>query len=123
MEKDGLIELPTPRTTNANGKPYRRRTAAAEPELFPVADLLKNMADLSLNPVKNRKESHLWNEYIDRYHYLGYNPLPGAQLRYFARSRGQVLALLGFSAAAWKIAPRDLFIGWSKEQRQHNLLL
>jgi len=27
--------------------------------------------------------SALWNEYIERYHYLGYTPLPGAQLRYF----------------------------------------
>ncbi|MEN8131370.1 MAG: Druantia anti-phage system protein DruA [Pseudomonadota bacterium] len=30
---------------------------------------------------------------------------------------------LGFGAAAWQIAPRDQFIGWSHEQRQRNLPL
>ena len=30
-----------------------------------------------------KTNSALWNEYIERYHYLGYTPLPGAQLRYF----------------------------------------
>ena len=36
-----------------------------------------------------KKESCLWNEYIQRYHYLGYTPLPGAQLRYFVRMGGR----------------------------------
>jgi len=31
--------------------------------------------------VVERKDSALWNEFIDRYHYLGYTPLSGAQLR------------------------------------------
>ncbi|MGA2108218.1 MAG: Druantia anti-phage system protein DruA, partial [Syntrophorhabdales bacterium] len=60
---------------------------------------------------------------IDTYHYLGYTPLPGAQLRYLIRSHGQVLALLGFSAAAWKVAPRDEYIGWDGQTRKKNLHL
>ena len=36
---------------------------------------------------------------------------------------GQCLAALGFGAAAWKIAPRDMFIGWTAAQRQANLHL
>ena len=71
----------------------------------------------------NPRESHLWNEYIQRYHYLGYQPLPGAQMRYLAQAHGQVLALLGFGAAAWKVAPRDRWIGWSPAQRQQSLHL
>ena len=31
------------------------------------------------------------------------------------------LAMLGFSTAAWKLAPRDRFIGWSQELREKNL--
>ncbi len=34
------------------------------------------------------------------YHYLKYRPMPGAQLRYFVRSNGQVIAALGFGASA-----------------------
>ena len=36
-------------------------------------------------------------------------------------SKDQILALLGFSAAAWKIAPRDKFIGWDTHRRKENL--
>ena len=45
-------------------------------------------------------------------------------MRYLVRScAGEPLAMLGFGAAAWKTAPRDLFIGWSPECRQRNLPL
>ncbi|MFP4028477.1 MAG: Druantia anti-phage system protein DruA, partial [Candidatus Brocadiia bacterium] len=71
--------------------------------------------------------SGLWNELIERYHYLGYNPLPGAQMRYLVHSgaeHGQrLLAALGFGAAAWKVAPRDEYIGWTHSQRKANLPL
>jgi len=70
-----------------------------------------------------KADSALWNEYIDRYHYLGYTPLPGAQLRYFVKSEDQVLALLGFGAAAWKTAPRDAYVGWDASTRKKNLHL
>ncbi len=46
--------------------------------------------------------------------------MPGAQIRYFVRSaEGEPLAVLGFGAAAWKIAPRDS--GWDAECRRRNL--
>ncbi|MFP3871172.1 MAG: Druantia anti-phage system protein DruA, partial [Syntrophobacteria bacterium] len=65
----------------------------------------------------------LWNEFIDRYHYLGYSSLAGAQLRYFIKEADEILALLSFSAAAWKTAPRDRFIGWDKDKQKENLHL
>lgn len=55
------------------------------------------------------------NEYVERYYYLGHSALPGAQLLYFVTE--QVVALLGFGAAAWKTAPRERLIGWSAAQR------
>ena len=73
-------------------------------------------------PVDTRRESRHWNEFMARYHYLGYQPLPGAQIRYRVRGDGgRLLALLGFGAAAWAVAPRDQFIGWSAEQRVQHL--
>jgi len=67
--------------------------------------------------------SALWNEYIERYHYLGYTTLPGAQLRYFIATGKQIIALTGFGASAWQTAPRDQFIGWNHDQRKKNLNL
>jgi len=123
MQEDGLIELPPPRNGNGNARAYARRTAAAEPELFGVQAAVDTLVDLRIEPVRSRRQSHLWNEYVDRYHYLRYQPLGGAQLRYFAFSQNRPLALLGFCAAAWKVGVRDRFIGWTHTQRQARLHL
>jgi len=122
MQEDGLIRLPPARNGNNNGKSYLRRTQQAQPDPVPFVMPAHNVT-LSIEPVSDRKQSHLWNEYMDRYHYLGYQPLPGAQVRYIACDGNRILALSGFSAAAWKTAPRDHFIGWTKEQRKRRLHL
>ena len=68
--------------------------------------------------VRGTREGRLWNEFVARYHYLGYKTLVGAQMRYAIHDRdGWPLAMLGFSTAAWKLAPRDNFIGWTPELR------
>ncbi|MFQ5506478.1 MAG: DUF4338 domain-containing protein [Planctomycetota bacterium] len=123
MHAGGFLQLPPPRNGNNNGKPYLRRTLLAEPGTPLLAASPKELGDLQLQLVTDRHDSHLHNEYLDRHHYLGYQPLPGAQLRYFVRANGRIVALLGFGAAAWKTQPRDLFIGWTAEQRQARLHL
>jgi hypothetical protein len=120
MAEDGLISLPPPRRTLA--KHNIRRTSQSDPQPA-VTQPVHALAPVQLCPVAHREHSRLWNEYIDRYHYLGYKPLPGAQLRYFVTIDQQIVAALGFGAAAWQIAPRDQFIGWSHEQRQRHLPL
>lgn len=121
MQADGLITLPPPR--NAKPVAYRLRPeiehAIVEPAAVPAVDL----AQLTVDLVSAKPESLLWNAYIQRYHYLGHQPIPGAQLRYFVRAADQVIALLSFGASAWKIKPRDAFIGWTHEQRPRNLHL
>ena len=53
-----------------------------------------------------------------------YKTLVGAQMRYAVHDRnGWPLAMLGFSTAAWKLAPRDKFIGWTAQLREKNLPL
>ena len=70
------------------------------------------------------RESRLWNEFVARYHYLGYKTLVGAQMGYAVHDRnGWPVAMLGFSTAAWKLAPRDNFIGWTPKLREKNLPL
>jgi uncharacterized protein DUF4338 len=123
MQDDGLLQLPPPRNGNNNGKPYLRRTLLAEPEPSLMAASPRELGNIRLQLVTSRQDSHPHNEYVDRYHYLGYQPLPGAQLRYFIQAGGRILALLGFGAAAWKTQPRDLFIGWSPKQREARLHL
>ena len=72
--------------------------------------------------MRGTRQNKLWNEFVARYHYLGYRTLVGAQMRYAVHDRdGWPLAMLGFSTAAWKLAPRDTFIGWTRQLREKNL--
>src|SRR3990172_2777840 len=121
MQTDGLITLPPPR----NAKPVAYRSyphieqAVLEPSSIPDIDL----ATLKLELVLSKADSLLWNAYIQRHHYLGHQLMPGAQLRYFVRAAGHIVAALGFGASAWKVKPRDQVIGWTSDQRRRNLHL
>ena len=42
-------------------------------------------------------------------------------MRYLVFGAEHLVALLGFGAAAWAVAPRDQFIGWTPEQRIRRL--
>jgi hypothetical protein len=68
----------------------------------PIKGSAAALRSLQLQRVTTAADSRRWNEYIERYHSLGHKPLPGAQLRYFVHAQGQLLALLGFGAAAWQ---------------------
>ena len=119
MQDDGLIKLPAPRHRHcpANNVQFTSVTAP-KPEINKPVHALPCV---KLRIVMGRQQSRLWNEYIHRYHYLGYKPLPGAQLRYFVLSENNIIALLGFGASAWQCAPRDKYIGWTHDQRKKKL--
>jgi len=81
---------------------------------------------VQLQLLDNSDDRRLFRQYIQRYHYLGYKVPYGAQLRYFVRSLEPpcpLLACLLFTSAAWKMAPRDAYIGWSQAAHQANLPL
>lgn len=122
MHRNGLIALPPPEKGNGNGQRGKRTSARSDPE-FPVTKNAGQLEKLHLQVVATKNESSLWNEYVHRYHYLGYQPLPGAQIRYFIRTDQQILGVLGFGAAAWKTAPRDHWIGWCHDKRTEKLHL
>ncbi len=123
MARDGLITLPPPEKGNGNGRNRPRITSASDPR-EPVTLASRELHQIVLTPLTRKDDdSPLWNELVQRYHYLGYKPLPGEQIRYLVRSGDDVIAALGFGAAAWKVAPRDEFIGWTADQRRGNLRL
>ena len=124
MHRDGVIALPPPRGRQGRPKPIVFGPDT-EPPLFPAPTTLDEVRPFDFRTVvRNTREGKLWNEFVARYHYLGYKPLVGAQMRYAVHDRdGWPLAMLGFSTAAWKLAPRDRFIGWTPEMREKNLPL
>ena len=124
MHRDSVIALPPPKGRRNPPRPIVFGPDT-EPPLFPPPTTLDEVRPLEMRTVvRGTREGKLWNEFVARYHYLGYKTLVGAQMRYAVHDRnGCPLAMLGFSTAAWKLAPRDNFIGWTPQLREKNLAL
>ncbi|MCH7695980.1 MAG: IS4 family transposase [Proteobacteria bacterium] len=77
---------------------------------------------LRLEVVRNENDIALWNELIDRYHYLGFKRPIGSHLRYFILDHvGNKLGCMLFSFAVWTLSCRDEWIGWERQAREARL--
>jgi hypothetical protein len=119
-----LPALPELRVT----KPRGAHRFASDPQADPQPPLRGRLADyqpLRLQLIEEIADRRLFRQYLQRYHPLGYRVPYGAQLRYFVRGPNpppqDVLACLLFTSAAWRMAPRDAWIGWSDPARRMNL--
>jgi len=121
----GLIELPPPQTRTR--RPCAQAPPTLQAELFslapaPIDSRLASLQpvtmELAHTPALRRRVAHL----LAQYHYRGFHGAVGENVQYLARDlQGRELAVMVFGAAAWKVAVRDRFIGWSVEQRQQHL--
>jgi hypothetical protein len=93
----------------------------AKPLRLPGVEEQRVLDGLEIQLLLDGELQQRWNQLIVEQHYLHSAKLVGAQLRYVASYRGQWLALLGWSAPAWHLKPRDQWIGWSEDQLQVRL--
>ena len=121
-QQQALPALPELRVTKPRGT---HRLLADDPQSDPQPSLRGRLADyqpLRLQLIEDLAGRRLFQQYMQRYHPLGYRVPYGAQLRYLVRTPSQdALACLLFTSAAWKMAPRDHWIGWSDPARRANL--
>lgn len=121
LETHGLIELPAKRSVSRGG-PRGARGWTDETEPGPkVQGRLSELGRVWLEVVGEPGERELWNEYVDRYHYLGYKPPFGCYLRYFVVCEQGRLGCVLLAGAAKAIRVRDEWIGWTRPQRLRNL--
>ena len=117
------LTAPQPR---AHRTPLAKLTADPAPAYNLLPGPLDRYRPIQLQLIEDADQRRLFRQYLDRYHYLGYRAPFGAQLRYWVRpSQPELppLAALLFTSAAWRMAPRDRWIGWSDAARQRNLPL
>lgn len=122
LQAAGLIELAPSKFVNGRKRPEFLPTTATDPQTEITAPV-HELGGLTLRLVSAGADSRLWNEFIARYHYLGYTPMSGSQLRYWVFAGAQLVACISFGASAYKLKARDTFIGWSESQRQRHLQL
>lgn len=124
LQQRGWLEtLPELRTCKKKGHYPTRIEAASDPQPL-LSGLLASYLPLELRRTRTPQQGHLFRQWIHRYHYLGFKVPYGASLRYIVYSQNppfHPLACLLFKSAAWRMAPRDQWIGWDDKVRQANL--
>jgi hypothetical protein len=121
LEEMGLLTAPKA-TLHVQKERGPGRTELAEPGDEIVESSVGKLGRIICRPTANIQESHLWNEYVERYHILGYKRPFGAHMRYFIElESGTKLGCFLFSASAWALEKRDEWIGWDATHRSQRL--
>ncbi len=126
LEAQGSIRLPAKRKHDSHQRtkaqvstPVLSSRSAAQP---PLNISLKALGPVRLAPLSNKADQALWNEYVERYHYLGYKRPFGYRQRYFIEAGGpHRLSCVLLSGASRALGARDRWIGWDDRQRMKNL--
>lgn len=125
LQARDLIQLPPPRTRTR--RPCAQAAPPFEPELLPLAPVpigprLESLQPVNLELAHTAESRRRVRQLLAQYHYRGFNGAVGENVQYLARDVcGRELAVMVFGAAAWKVAARDQFIGWSLQQRSQRL--
>jgi hypothetical protein len=123
LQERGYIELPPAR----RGRGVRRSLPLLPADLIAlswteVSEADVDLDDLEVRPIA-REERLGWRLFMDRYHPLGCRPIVGEHILYAAFVGRELLALLGWAAAAFRIGVREEYIGWDEETKRRRLHL
>ena len=120
LQKRGMLVLHP-----ARSKARHRLRASGQklPSLKKVPGRVDQIRGLGLHLLSGQEDllHGVWNDLIIAQHPCGDAPLVGAQLRYLIGSDHGWLGALGFGPAAFALASRDQWIGWSTPARLGHL--
>jgi len=80
-----------------------------------------DLRSVAVRPAMGNERDN-WDQLMREHHYLGLRHLVGESIRYMALMNGEVVALLGWTSAAYKSGPRDSWIGWDEDTRHKRLI-
>ena len=81
-----------------------------------------DLREIVVRPVRSGDQPR-YQELMQQHHYLGSLPKIGETLWYVALWQDEWVALVTFSASAWKCAARDRWIGWNFRHQYDRLKL
>ena len=126
LEERELLELPAPAARQRRDRRWFA-TLPLPPDLIAltgieVRDPYPDLRGLCVRPILS-EERLGWRLYMERYHYLGDRPVIGEHMLYAAFLDNELVALLGWAAAALRAPLRDSHIGWDETTKRHRLHL
>ena len=123
LAEHGIVSLPAkrPRPRGPDRAVALTERTAPQP---PIAADLASLRPLRLDAVADRPGFAAWQEWVARYHPLGYRKPLGCYVAYFLRDcRERLLGCLLFDPAARRLPCRDEWIGWQDEPYHAHLQL
>lgn len=127
LQARGLIDLPAPRNRNGNRQRRAQAPSLTQTELLPfqpepIACAPGALQPLAMECVARLEDRRQVARLLVAHHYQGFSGAVGENIQYLIRdAQGREVAVMVFGAAAWKVADRDRFIGWSVAQRRQGL--
>jgi hypothetical protein len=120
LESQGRVRLPATRARRPPAWAAPRHGEETAPPPQRLEGRLSDLGEVRLELISGQ-QSELWNEYVDRYHYLGYRKPFGCPLRYFVVAEPGLVGCVLVAGAARAVGKRDRWIGWSKSERMRHL--
>lgn len=127
LEERGLVVLPPASRPNRRGARRAFGDLPLPVDLIPLTWLEVRDPDADLDTLQVRPiEPHErlgWRVYMQRFHRLGDRPMVGEHLMYAAFLEEELVALVGWAAAAFRSPLRDAFVGWDEMTKRKRLHL
>ncbi len=124
LEEWGNVQLPE--FAEYERRPDKAVKLSCRTDAPPLLELdMREIEPIRAELVVDKETKGLWNEYMERYHYLGHRRPFGVRGRYFIVSEAGLLGCVLMAGAAKALTCRDKWIGWTKVQRilnQHLLV-
>ena len=120
LEGLGVLSLPTKDLSQVRGarKPVVLGSRTDAPTA--IEGDLEALLPIRLQVVSDAEGIGEWNEFVARYHYMGFRHPIGPHLRYFLLDRhDRKLGCLLFSHGSRQLPCRDAWIGWPEGYRKH----
>ena len=120
LDRLGVLSLPAKDLSYVRGarKPVTWGSRTDAPAA--IEGDLEALLPIRLQVVSDAEDIGEWNEYVARYHYMGFRHPIGPHLRYFLLDRdGRKLGCLLFSHGSRQLPCRDEWIGWPEGYRKH----
>jgi hypothetical protein len=118
----GLIDLPAPRWSTTRKHPPPAELLLGDRPPAAIDSALAARQPVRLERVDSLAQRRRVRHLLAQHHYRGFGGAVGENVQYVGYDAGgRELAVMVFGAAAWKVAVRDQFIGWSPPQRAAQL--
>lgn len=102
----GLVELPPSKVQRGRDHNREYETTDYLQEFDLETPIISFPKKIVLEFAKSNKAEILWNQLVDRYHYLGHKVSVGRTIKYLIRSEDKLLGAISFSSATWHLNAR-----------------